>query len=207
MFMRKFLIFTVFCLGINICQAAKYVTFDSVALETAMNEIKTLGSDSVYSTIEDAGETLYEALYDATTDEDMIDSTEMMDTCVEIIEDAQTCIAFINTYRKYLDHANYCKQANKFKAGNFTFEDCNKYVTKDDTSYASRDSSGKIYRKCQQWLETGIRCNFYLISYYTDKLDNSGLSASNKKYYECLLNKVENGDMNFPISKMEKSCK
>lgn len=205
MFIKKLIIFTLICFCINLCYAKRLVTYDSVAMDTALNEIKKIGSGSSYKTTENAVNAFYNAI-ERLADDDSIDMDEVMDKCDEIIKSTRTCTKVINTYSTYLDHIAYCKLANKFKAGDFTFNECRKYVMDNDISYKKRDSSGKIYDKCRSWIESAQKCRFYLIEYYVDK-SSEEIGESDKKYYDCLLYKLQEGDLDFPLSKMEKSCK
>ena len=36
---------------------------------------------------------------------------------------------------------------------------------------------------------------------------NNEMSESDKEYYQCLSKKIEDGDIDFPMSKMEQDCK
>ena len=226
MIIKRFLIFTVFCFGINICQAENFITFDTAALDTAMNKITRVGSDSPYKTVEEAGDALYDAFY-AAKKNNTVDSDLVMDKCFnEIIKSGRICNNFINAYDKYLNKANYCLKANKENITKtydtpgrenqieYSFQECTSVVSgahkhngdtgQDyDINYAGESYLGK----CVDWVKAAEQCQTYLISYYKDKLDDSKLSKSDKKYYECLLEKVQTGNIDFPMSKMEQSCK
>ena len=192
-------------MGINVCYADNSITYDSLALETAMNEINKIGSGSKYNTVEDAAAAFYDAfIYEVKFEED-VSVSSIMNICKDIIKDSKVCVKFINTYNKYLDHANYCLQANKFKAKDFTFKECYDYIINNNTLYVSRDSSGKTKLLCKQWIESAAKCRFYLFGYYYDKKSNA--NSYDAQYYDCVLNKLQNNDMEFPISKMENSCK
>ncbi|MBR3510550.1 MAG: hypothetical protein IKN73_00620 [Alphaproteobacteria bacterium] len=205
MYIKKIFVLILFCFCINVGYAQRLVTFDSVAMETALGKIKKIGSGSPYKTLEDAQDAFSSAFENLANYDDTIDIDKVMDKCEEIIKNTRTCAAFINEYNKYLDHGNYCKRSDKFKAGNFSFNECREYVMDNDISYSKRDTSGKIYKQCVSWIESAQKCRFYLIEYYVEKLSNS--DESDKKYYECILDKLQEGDMDFPISRMEKSCK
>ena len=225
MIIKRFLIFTVFCFGINICQAENFITFDTAALDTAMNEITRVGSDSPYKTVEEAGDALYDAFY-AAKKNNTVDSDLVMDKCFnEIIKSGRICNNFINAYDKYLNKANYCLKANREKIikdynlpgeanqQEYNFQECLSAASaahnyNKDKGYVEKTYTGTSYiGKCVDWVKAAEQCQTYLISYYKDKLDNSGISESDKKYYECLLEKVQTGNMDFPMSKMEQSCK
>ena len=73
----------------------------------------------------------------------------------------------------------------------------------DDGKYGGASLTGQ----CKQWVDAAEQCQSYLIGYYKDKLEDSNISESNKQYYKCLLEKVQTGNIDFPISNMEASCK
>lgn len=225
MFMKKLLIFTSFCLGINVCRA-DYITFDTAALNEAMNEITRIGSDSPYKTVEDAGDALFDAFY-AAKKGDTVDSDTVMDKCFnEIIKSGRICNNFINTYATFLNKANYCLKANKENITQtyglegrenrkgYNFRECTSVIS---GAHKHDEETGKDYEinydgqsylgKCVDWVKAAEQCQSYLIGYYKDKLDDSKLSKTDKKYYECLLEKVQTGNMDFPLSKMEEACK
>ena len=218
---NKFL-FIFSCLFVSVCHAEKFITFDSVALDTAMNEITHVGSDSPYKTVEEAGDAFYDAFY-AAKKNNTVDIDKVADKCAnEIIKSGRICNNFLISYNTHLNKANYCLKANNFTkvVGRYggdtgkehSFQDCYqlldaKWHEKDGTtknfSYAGDSSRGQ----CKQWIEAAEQCQSYLIGYYKDKLDDSKLSKNDKKYYECLLEKVQTGNMDFPLSKMEANCK
>lgn len=204
MIITRFLIFALACFCVNVCYAKRLVTYDSLAMDTAMEEITKLGSESSYKTVEEAANDLYKAC-ELLADRDVIDIDKVMDKCEEIVKNTKTCAKFINTYSTYLDHVSYCKRANKFKAGNFSFNECREYVMDNDMSYSKRDTTGRVYDQCRSWIESAQKCRFYLIGYYVDK--SYEVNEKDKKYYECILDKLQEGDMDFPISKMERACK
>lgn len=196
---KRILIFMLLLLVVNVCYAARISSYDSVAFDVAVQyELEKQDADAVDKFVNE-----FER---AVSYEDTIDMDAMLKKCKEIVKSGKTCIKFINTYNKFLDHANFCKESDKFKAGNFTFNECRSYVLDDDKSYASRDSSGKIYNQCKTWIEHGMRCRFYLMGYYSDQTNNE-TSESDKEYYQCLSKKIEDGDIDFPMSKMEQDCK
>ena len=220
MFIKRcsFLIF--FCFCISVSYAEQLLPFDTVALDEAIGQITTLGSDSPYQTVEEAGEALYNAFYDNLSG-DKIDSFAITQKCYkEIVKNAKVCNNFINTYNNYLNHANFCLKANniteaKWNNQTYSFQDCQ---LKTDTSYRSKSTnkitepdaeykSDSLTGQCKQWVEAAEQCQNYLIGYYNDKLNDTSISKSDKKKYSCMLEKVQTGKMDFPISKMEESCK
>ena len=222
--MKKILIFTSFCLCVNAAMA-DYITFDTVALDTAMNEITRVGSDSPYKTAAEAGDALYDAFY-AAKKGNTVDSDLVMDKCFnEIVKSGRICNNFINTYATFLDKANYCLKANKEKTTaskdmygennqkEYSFQEClstiaaTKLHAKDGTIKERAYTGDSYIGKCVDWVNNVEQCQSYLIGYYKDKLDDSKLSKNDKKYYECLLEKVQTGNMDFPLSKMEANCK
>ena len=222
--MKKILIFTSFCLCVNAAMA-DYITFDTVALDTAMNEITRVGSDSPYKTAAEAGDALYDAFY-AAKKGNTVDSDLVMDKCFnEIVKSGRICNNFINTYATFLDKATYCLKANKtnitpsegvpgiINTKELSFQECTsivseeKYHNEDGTLSNYSYSGGSYLGKCIDWVNDAEQCQSYLIGYYKDKLDDSKLSKNDKKYYECLLEKVQTGNMDFPLSKMEANCK
>lgn len=220
MFMKRcsFLIF--FCACISVSYAEQLLPFDTVALDEAIGQITTLGSDSPYQTVEEAGEALYNAFYDNLSG-DKIDSFAITQKCYkEIVKNAKVCNNFINTYNDFLNHANFCLKANniteaKWHNQTYSFQDCQ---LKTDSSYRSQLTneitdpsdeykSDSLTGQCKQWVEAAEQCQNYLIGYYSDKLNDTSISKSDKKKYSCMLEKVQTGKMDFPISKMEEACK
>lgn len=220
MFIKRcsFLIF--FCFCISVSYAEQLLPFDTVALDEAIGQITTLGSDSPYQTVEEAGEALYNAFYDNLSG-DKIDSFAITQKCYkEIVKNAKVCNNFINTYNNYLNHANFCLKANniteaKWHNQTYSFQDCQ---LKTDSSYRSQLTneitdpsdeykSDSLTGQCKQWVEAAEQCQNYLIGYYSDKVNDTSISKSDKKKYSCMLEKVQTGKMDFPISKMEKNCK
>ena len=215
--MKKFLIFTSFCLGINVCHA-DYITFDTAALDTAINEITRIGSDSPYKTVEEAGDALYDAFY-AAKKGNTVDSDVVMDKCFyEIVKIGRICNNFITRYNSNLNHANFCISANNrgekvtYLSHSATFEECQRM--RDINGYENgkitrgeRYEGDSIAGQCKDWIKAVEMCSKYLGGYYTQKLSETGLSNEDKKKYECLLEKVETGNITVPLSKMENSCK
>lgn len=218
------ILFIFSCLFVSVCNAETFITFDSVALDTAMNEITRVGSDSPYKTVEEAGEAFYDAFY-AAKKNNTVDIDKVADKCAnEIIKSGRICNNFLVSYNTHLDKANYCLKANKFQVSwnrrSYSFEEC--FAKYDGNVYRNANGTidldprnpddGKydgasLTGQCKQWVDAAEQCQSYLIGYYKDKLDGSKLSKNDKKYYECLLEKVQTGNMDFPLSKMEQSCK
>ena len=219
------ILFIFSCLFVSVCQAEKFITFDSVALDTAMNEITRVGSDSPYKSVEEAGDAFYDAFY-AAKKNNTVDIDKVADKCAnEIIKSGRVCNNFLVSYNTHLNKANYCLKANKEKITptdsasgrenkkEYTFQECTSVVSAEKFHHNDGTTSYQGYHgdsylgKCVDWVNDAKQCQSYLIGYYKDKLDNSKLSKSDKKYYECLLEKVQTGNMDFPLSKMEQSCK
>ncbi len=214
--LKNIVLFVCFCICINTVYAkdAKYPV-DTVALQEALEMI----SADKY----DAKSRFY--LYFITYKADDIPVNKIVDKCLEFIKDNYECRKFIETYTSSLDHANFCLKANKEKiTPNYNLpgkENQMEYTFQECTSIASGDKdrlpngserytgyTGDSYLgKCVDWLKAAEKCQRYLIGYYQDKLNKSKLSKPDKKYYECLLDKVKTGNMDFPISKMEADCK
>lgn len=222
--MKRCLFFMFFCACISVSYAEQLLPFDTVALDEAIGQITTLGSDSPYKTVEEAGEALYNAFYDNLSG-DKIDSFAITQKCYkEIVKNAKVCNNFINTYNDFLNHANFCLKANNFnqvvsaydynenkKA--YSFSECYGIA---DISYHDNENNTIVERnfaadsatgQCKQWIEAAEQCQNYLIGYYSDKLNDTSISKSDKKKYSCMLEKVQTGKMDFPISKMEEACK
>ena len=219
MFMKRCLFFIFCCFCISVSYAEQLLPFDTVALDEAIGQITTLGSDSPYQTVEEAGEALYTAFYDNLSG-DKIDSFAITQKCYkEIVKNAKVCNNFINTYNNFLNHANFCLKANniteaKWHNQTYSFQDCQ---LKTDTSYRSQLTnkitdpsdeykSDSLTGQCKQWVEAAEQCQNYLIGYYSDKVNDTSISKSDKNKYSCMLEKVQTGKMDFPISKMEEAC-
>lgn len=219
----SFLIF--FCACISTSYAEQLLPFDTVALDEAIGQITTLGSDSPYKTVEEAGEALYNAFYDNLSG-DKIDSFAITQKCYkEIVKNAKVCNNFINTYNDFLNHANFCLKANKetivpsedlpgtINRKALSFQECTSVIseqyqhTKDGTVKRINFSGDSYLGKCVDWVNDAEQCQNYLIGYYNDKVNDKSTSKSDKKKYSCMLEKVQTGKMDFPISKMEEACK
>lgn len=196
---RNFVLFVCLCLCINNVYA-KDISYpvDTIALEEALKEIP--------SSKEDAKAELY--LYFITNQNRDIPVSEIANKCIETIRDNVSCMNFIKTYNSYLDHANFCFKANNYGSDAFrlTFKQCASYANAS-YGYSTSEINSNEWGYCRRWFEMAENCSKYLEKYYTQKLSNSKLSASDKKYYECLLNKIQTGNMDIPTSKMENDCK
>ena len=208
-----------FCVTFVYAKDIRYPV-DTIALEEALTKIQDTrkGQDSVDKPIGFSDRCIAEAqsdllLWFMSNKKNTISARDILTKCDEVVGHAKSCIDFLNTYNTYLDHANFCVRANSFKLQNylkipgyenkeFTFRDC---VSK--TVYSENYASTSVVGECNRWTGYAQKCSVYLEKYYTQKLSNSKISESDKKYYECLLNKIQTGDIDFPMSKMEESCK
>ena len=220
---KKIGFFICFCLCITSVYAKdiKYPV-DTIALEEALTKIqntrKGQEQDNIHKPIGFADRCIEEARSELlewfmSNKKKAISVNDIVAKCDEIVGDASSCIDFLNTYSLYLDHANFCIRANSFKLQNFlkvsgyettefTFHDC---VGK--TVYNAHYGSTSIIGECKSWLGYAQQCSVYLKKYYSQKLSSSKISDSDKKYYECLLDKIQTGNIDFPMSNMEKECK
>jgi len=207
-----------FCITFVYAKDVRYPV-DTIALEESLKKIidtrksynQNLGIGEEEKFVAEAQSDLL--LWFMSNKKNTISARDIITKCNEIVGHAKSCIDFLNTYNMYLDHANFCVQANNFKLQNFahvskyentefTFHDC---VSK--TVYSGNHSSNSIVGECNRWTSYAQKCSVYLKGYYTQKLSNSKTSESDRIYYECLLEKIQAGDVDFPMSKMEEACK
>ena len=189
---KKLWLFICFCLCITSVYA-KDVNYpvDTIALEEALKEIHdaTMQAD-IY-------------LYVMTKQTSGISAQELAEECVAIVRDNVSCMNFLKTYNSYLDHANFCIRANNFGSQNLTYKQCGAYVNAAQ-GYSQEDTNSNEWGNCKRWYDVAEKCLNYLQNYYKQKLSTS---KSDKKYYECLLDKIQTGNIDFPMSNMEKECK
>ena len=207
-----------FCVTFTYAKDAKY-PIDTIALEEALTKIQaTSKSFNPNLNIGDDEKFIAEAQSDLlvwfmSNKKKTVSAKDILTKCSEIVGHAESCMDFLNTYNMYLDHANFCMRANSFKLQNFlhvegyedrefTFRDC---VSK--TVKSSFYTSNSVIGECNKWTGYAQKCSIYLEKYYTQKLSNSKISETDKNYYGCLLDKVQTGEINFPISEMEEDCK
>lgn len=180
--------------------AASYPV-DTVALEEALKEITRVGDSTDSEKIEDAQADLY--MYFMENSNKQLSVEDIINQCVKVVQHNRSCMKFLQTYSHYLDHANFCLKANNFELPNLNFKQCGAYVNAAQ-GFSEEDTKTNEWGNCKRWYDVAEKCLIYLQNYYTQKLSNS---KSDKKYYECLLNKIQTGNVDFPISKMEAECK
>lgn len=213
-----------FLLCLFFCATSSYAAdsypVDTVALDEALKEISRVGDSTDPEKIEDAQADLY--MYFINNSSKQLPPENIINQCVKIVRHNRSCMKFLQTYSHYLNHANFCLKANNFTNAvwfekKYSFKDCYREY---DTSWHNYDGTvneelsstrhydaDSIVGQCRTWIDSAEKCQNYLIGYYSERLANSKLSKSDKKYYECLLDKTRTGNMDFPLSKMEETCK
>ena len=200
---KKIGIFICCCFYTMFAYALSSYPVDTVALEEALKEITRVGNSTDTEIIENAQADLY--IFFMKNSDQQIPVGDIVGQCVKIVQNNSSCMKFLQTYGKYLDHANFCLKANNFELPNLTFKQCGPYVNAAQ-SYSESETNTENWGNCKRWYDTAETCSIYLQNYYKQKLSYSG-STSDRKYYECLLGKLQTGNMDFPISKMEEACK
>ncbi len=220
---KKISIFICCCFYTMFAYALSSYPVDTVALEEALKEITRVGNSTDTEIIENAQADLY--IFFMKNSDQQIPVGDIVGQCVKIVQNNSSCMKFLQTYGKYLDHANFCLKANIDRimpsegtpglenTKKLSFQECvslsseRKYHEKDGTTSNLAYGGNSALGKCTDWVDAAEKCQSYLTNYYLQKLSGSNISKSDKKYYECLLKKVQTGNMDFPLSKMEEACK
>ena len=201
------------------CAAAnpedKMYPIDTVALAEGLNSITKFVSEYEHDTLDTVKAEFALFFYSQLGHKDALSVGQIISRCVENIGDESSCYKFIQTYTKYLNHANFCLRANNtkgpvFNGHTYSFEEC--YNKVDRTDYENGVTTphnyyaGSLVDECTRWVRAAENCQTYLIDFYSQKLESKDLSNKDKKKYECLLEKMQTGNITIPTSKMEKEC-
>ena len=124
------------------------------------------------------------------------------------------CGSFITEYVNILTNRTNCTKANKmeFIYNWWDLDKCYGIVDKN-IKQAALNNKGRgsadefTYEQCKQAVEAAEKCQIYLTYYYKDKLLDPDITKKEQKKYKCMLEKLETGNIEFPTTKMEESCK
>lgn len=219
--MKKAIVF--FCVCINsVCVFGATLPVDTVVLEAALEKIDRVGSGESETRdtniVEEAKADL--AMYFLENADKELSVSQIAVKCKEFVKNSKACTNFVTAYNFYMKSPSSCQEANSkgetisFNGTSANFEKCNQEYA--DTNVYNGDGTiatkgdlyggGSLYIQCKNWIKSAKECTEYLRGYYVQKLSESDLSENDKKIYQCLSDKVNTGQMKFPISITEKEC-